>query len=103
MRVMLWARLNDSQAERVPMELAEIGLVGLGVMGSNLALNIAEHGHRIAVWNRELPRLPEFIRDAGDLAQHIIPTETIEQLIAAIKPPRAVILMIPAGAAVDEQ
>ncbi|MCO6048936.1 NADP-dependent phosphogluconate dehydrogenase [Mesorhizobium sp. RP14(2022)] len=85
------------------MELAEIGLVGLGVMGSNLALNIAEHGHRIAVWNRELPRLPEFIRDAGDLAQHIIPTETIEQLIAAIKPPRAVILMIPAGAAVDEQ
>ena len=64
------------------MELAEIGLVGLGVMGSNLALNIAEHGHRIAVWNRELPRLPEFMRDAGDLAKHIVPTETIEQLIA---------------------
>ncbi|PZO80877.1 MAG: phosphogluconate dehydrogenase (NADP(+)-dependent, decarboxylating) [Mesorhizobium amorphae] len=84
-------------------ELAEIGLIGLGVMGSNLALNIAEKGHRIAVWNRELPRIPEFMADAGDLARNIVPTQTIEELVQAIAPPRAVILMIPAGAPVDEQ
>ncbi len=84
-------------------ERAEIGLVGLGVMGSNLTLNIAENGHRIAVWNRELPRIPEFMKDAGELAKNIVPTQTIEELVAAIEPPRAVILMIPAGSPVDEQ
>ena len=82
---------------------AEIGLLGLGVMGSNLALNIAEHGHRIAVYNRELPRIDDFLRDAGPIAENIVPARSPEELVAAIRPPRAIILMIPAGAPVDEQ
>jgi 6-phosphogluconate dehydrogenase len=84
------------------MEKAEIGLVGLGTMGSNLALNIAEKGHRVAVWNRRSDRHMEFMAEAGPLAERIVPCDTLELLMAAIEPPRPVILMIPAGAPVDE-
>ncbi|MEW9806283.1 NADP-dependent phosphogluconate dehydrogenase [Mesorhizobium sp. ZMM04-5] len=82
---------------------AEIGLIGLGVMGSNLALNIAEKGNRIAVFNRTASKTHEFHQDAGPLRDRIVPCDTIEALAAAIRPPRPVIIMVQAGAAVDEQ
>jgi 6-phosphogluconate dehydrogenase len=85
------------------MTKADIGLIGLGVMGSNLALNIAEKGHRIAVFNRTVSRTHEFIDEAGRLKDMIVPCDTIEVLAEAIRPPRPVILMIPAGKPVDEQ
>ncbi|HEV7254012.1 MAG TPA: NADP-dependent phosphogluconate dehydrogenase [Mesorhizobium sp.] len=82
---------------------ADIGLFGLGVMGSNLALNIAENGFSIAVYNRELGRIDDFLRDSGPLAGRILPARSLEELVAAIEPPRAIILMIPAGKPVDMQ
>lgn len=85
------------------MSQAEIGLIGLGVMGSNLALNIAEKGNRIAVFNRTVERTHEFVRDAGALADQIVPCDTIEDFVAAIRPPRPIIIMIKAGEAVDQQ
>ncbi len=85
------------------MSNRDIGLVGLGTMGSALALNIAEKGFGIAVWNRRFSRAEEFASEAGDLAENITPTKTLEDLVAAIRPPRAIILMIPAGKPVDEQ
>ena len=85
------------------MQQAEIGLIGLGVMGSNLALNIAEHGYRVAVWNRTAEKTTNFAETAGALADMIRPCETLEDLVAAIRPPRPIILMVQAGAAVDEQ
>lgn len=85
------------------MDTAEIGLIGLGVMGSNLALNIAEKGHRIAVYNRDVDRTIAFREAAGALRDKIIACETHEQLAAAIEPPRPVILLVPAGKPVDEQ
>ena len=85
------------------MELAEIGLIGLGTMGAMLALNIAEKGHRIAVWNRTSSTTEIFVTEAGDLAERIIPTETLAELVGAIAPPRAIILMVPAGPVVDQQ
>jgi 6-phosphogluconate dehydrogenase len=51
---------------------AEIGLIGLGVMGANLALNIAEKGFRIAVYNRTPSVTDAFMASAGKLADHII-------------------------------
>ncbi|SSC67374.1 NADP-dependent phosphogluconate dehydrogenase [Ciceribacter selenitireducens] len=84
-------------------ELAEIGLIGLGVMGSNLALNIAEKGSRIAVFNRTPSRTAEFVSEAGSLAENIVGCETIEAFVAAIRPPRPIIIMIKAGEAVDQQ
>ena len=84
-------------------ELAEIGLIGLGVMGSNLALNIAEKGSRIAVFNRTPSRTAEFVSEAGSLVANIVGCETIEAFVAAIRPPRPIIIMIKAGEAVDQQ
>ena len=74
---------------------AEIGLIGLGVMGSNLALNIAEKGNRIAVFNRTASKTHTFHQEAGSLRDMIVPCETIEDLAAAIRPPRPVIIMVP--------
>lgn len=85
------------------MALAEIGLVGLGTMGAALALNIAEKGHRIAVWNRTGTVTDAFVAEAGDLAPRVVPTHSLQALVAAIAPPRAIILMVPAGDAVDQQ
>ena len=82
---------------------AEIGLIGLGVMGSNLALNIAEKGNRIAVFNRTTAKTRQFYDEAGPLKDMIVPCDTIEALAAAIRPPRPVIIMVQAGSAVDEQ
>lgn len=84
------------------MTQAQIGLIGLGTMGSMLALNIAEKGYAIAVWNRSTEVTHAFAAGAGALAAKIIPTETLVDLVAAIARPRAIILMVPAGSVVDD-
>ena len=85
------------------MTHAQIGLIGLGTMGSMLALNIAEKGFKIAVWNRTTAVTHDFAAGAGELAAQITPTETLTELVAAIAKPRAIILMVPAGQPVDDQ
>ncbi|OYU18433.1 MAG: phosphogluconate dehydrogenase (NADP(+)-dependent, decarboxylating) [Rhodobacteraceae bacterium PARR1] len=84
-------------------EQARIGLIGLGTMGAALALNIAEKGFAIAVWNRTTAVTHQFKADAGALSDRVIPTESLADLVAAIAKPRTIILMVPAGQAVDDQ
>ena len=84
-------------------ETAEIGLIGLGTMGANLALNIAETGHRIAVFNRTASRTHAFVDEADDLAAMIVPTTDLADFVAAVARPRRIILMVPAGKSVDDQ
>lgn len=81
----------------------QLGLIGLGTMGAALALNIAEKGFPIAVWNRTASVTRAFHAGAGDLAARIAPTHSLAGLVAAMAPPRAIILMVPAGPAVDDQ
>ncbi|MBS0565745.1 MAG: NADP-dependent phosphogluconate dehydrogenase, partial [Proteobacteria bacterium] len=81
---------------------ADIGLVGLGTMGAALALNIAEKGFTVAVWNRHAQVTRDFAAGAGTLAARIVPAESLSALAAALKPPGMVILMVPAGPVVDE-
>ncbi|KQI67250.1 6-phosphogluconate dehydrogenase [Loktanella sp. 3ANDIMAR09] len=85
------------------MSKSEIGLLGLGTMGAALALNIADKGFDIAVFNRTTQVTRDFAKDAGDLAQRITPTENLKDFVAAIATPRTIILMVPAGDPVDQQ
>ena len=82
------------------MSQADIGLIGLAVMGENLVHNIANHGFTVAVYNRTTARVDDFI---GGRAQgkSIIGTHSPEELLAQLKRPRRVMLMVQAGAAVD--
>jgi 6-phosphogluconate dehydrogenase len=84
------------------MSQSHIGLIGLGTMGAMLALNIAEKGFPIAVWNRTVSVTHEFKAEAGVLADRITACDTLADLVAAIAAPRAIILMVPAGQAVDD-
>jgi 6-phosphogluconate dehydrogenase len=81
---------------------SEIGLVGLGTMGAALALNIAEKGFPVAVFNRTGSITEGFVAGAGPLMQRLTPCATLEELVAALEPPRAIVLMVPAGAPVDQ-
>ncbi len=85
------------------MAQADIGLIGLGTMGSALALNIAEKGHTVAVFNRTVARVDEFKAEAGELASRIVPCHSLEELARAIRPPRPIIVMVLAGKPVDDQ
>ncbi len=85
------------------MSDAEIGLIGLGVMGSNLALNIAEKGFKIAVYNRTRDVTHKFFNNAGKLADSIIPCDNLQELVDAIRPPRPIIILIKAGEPVDNE
>ena len=64
---------------------ADIGLVGLGTMGAALALNIAEKGFPIAVFNRTTGVTRAFVAEAGELAPRLTPCERLEDLVAAIR------------------
>ncbi|MBL8786254.1 MAG: NADP-dependent phosphogluconate dehydrogenase [Deltaproteobacteria bacterium] len=78
--------------------MSDIGVIGLGVMGRNLAWNMVDHGFEVAVWNRE-PEMLEAV--LAERAQGLVPTSTLAELVAALTPPRRILLMITAGRPVD--
>ena len=79
---------------------ADIGLIGLAVMGENLVLNIESRGYTVAVFNRTTSVVDKFVagRAAG---KKIIGTQSLKDLVANLKRPRKVMIMVKAGAAVD--
>ena len=86
------------------MSTADIGLIGLAVMGSNLALNIAEKGYTIAVHNRTASKIDDFVVTAREqgLDSRVMPKADLADFIQTIKRPRSIIIMVKAGKPVDE-
>ena len=79
---------------------ADIGLIGLAVMGQNLALNMADRGFSVAVYNRTTSRTEEFLTGpAGGTG--IIGTSTLEELVDRLEAPRRIVLMVKAGSPID--
>lgn len=79
---------------------ADIGLVGLAVMGQNLVLNMDDRGYTVAVFNRTTERVDDFLAGPAR-GTRVIGTHTLGELVAALKSPRKVMLMVKAGSAVD--
>jgi 6-phosphogluconate dehydrogenase len=82
------------------MSGARIGVIGLGTMGRNLALNFESRGLEVAVWNREVEWTDAFV--AAERGRRFTPAHTLEALAASLASPRTIRMMIPAGAPVDE-
>ena len=80
---------------------ADIGLIGLAVMGQNLVLNMNDHGFTVAVFNRTTSKVDAFLANEAQ-GTNVIGTHSIQELIGALKRPRRVMLMIQAGKAVDD-
>ncbi|MGK2925503.1 MAG: decarboxylating NADP(+)-dependent phosphogluconate dehydrogenase [Lysobacterales bacterium] len=82
------------------MNKADIGLIGLAVMGENLVLNMESHGFTVAVYNRTTSKVDDFVngRNAG---KNIIGTHSLEELCSQLERPRRVMIMVKAGEAVD--
>ena len=84
---------------------ADIGLIGLAVMGENLALNMESKGFTVAVYNRSVPGeegvVDRFVNGRGK-GKHFIGTHSIEQLVDSVKSPHIIMMMVKAGHPVDE-
>jgi 6-phosphogluconate dehydrogenase len=80
---------------------ADIGVYGLGTMGSALALNFADKGFDVAVTNREPNWIDGFIKEAGDLGPKLTGHADLADFVQAIKAPRTILFMIPSGKPMD--
>jgi len=81
--------------------MAQIGIYGLGTMGSALALNMAEKGFEVAVTNREASWIDDFITEAGPLAGKLYGHSSLIKFVASLDTPRVILFMIPSGAPMD--
>lgn len=83
------------------MGQADIGLIGLAVMGQNLVLNMNDHGYTVAVFNRHIGKVDEFLAGPAK-GTKVIGTHSLKELVSNLKTPRRVMIMVKAGDPVDE-
>lgn len=81
------------------MSHANIGLIGLAVMGQNLVLNLERNGFTVAVYNRTTSTMQDFVARHPD--KKLVPCVTLEELVASLERPRRILIMVKAGAGVD--
>src|SRR3954464_13202276 len=80
---------------------ADIALIGLAVMGQNLVLNMNDHGYMVVVFNRTVSKVDDFLNKEAK-GTNVLGAHSIEEMLALLKKPRRVMLMVKAGQAVDE-
>src|SRR3954454_22195485 len=79
----------------------DIGLIGLAVMGQNLVLNMNDHGYKVAVFNRTVSKVDDFVQNEAK-GTEVVGTHSIEELVQSLKRPRRIMLMVKAGSTVDD-
>ena len=89
------------ECEGETMNKADIGLIGLAVMGENLVLNMEEKGFRVAVYNRTTEKVTKFIEGRAK-GKNILGCCSVAELAAALIRPRRIMMMVKAGQAVDD-
>ncbi|HEV3167393.1 MAG TPA: NAD(P)-binding domain-containing protein, partial [Isosphaeraceae bacterium] len=80
---------------------ADIGLIGLAVMGENLVLNMESHGYTVAVFNRTTSKVDDFVAGRAK-GKKIVGCHSVGELVKALKRPRKVMIMVKAGPPVDQ-
>ena len=80
---------------------ADIAVIGLAVMGQNLILNMNDHGFTVAAYNRTVSKVDDFLNQEAK-GTNVVGAHSIEEMVALLKRPRRVMLMVKAGKAVDE-
>jgi 6-phosphogluconate dehydrogenase len=81
---------------------ADVGLMGLAVMGQNLALNMADHGFEVAVFNRTSKVTKDFVDANPNTPGGLVACENLSDLLGAVKKPRKIVILVKAGPAVDD-
>jgi 6-phosphogluconate dehydrogenase len=82
------------------MDKAQFGMIGLAVMGENLAKNVEDHGFSVAVWNREPDKVTAFV--AANEGKKFVGTKSLEEFVQALERPRKIMMLIKAGSPVDQ-
>ena len=85
----------------MPEKPSEIGLIGLAVMGQNLALNIADHGFQISVYNRTTEKTEKFVAENPNTPGGLVGCKTLEEFVGSLTSPRKIILLVQAGPGTD--
>src|SRR6202046_4558994 len=85
----------------MPTDIADIGLIGLAVMGQNLVLNMNDHGYTVAVFNSIVSKVDDFINNEAK-GTKVVGAHSIEEFVGLLKRPRRVMLMVKAGDTVDQ-
>ena len=81
--------------------MADIGLIGLAVMGQNLVLNMNDHGFTVCVFNRSVEKVEQFLQNEAKGSQ-VIGAHSLEEMVQKLKRPRRIMLLVKAGSPVDE-
>src|SRR5947209_5171046 len=84
-----------------PRKTADIGLIGLAVMGENLVLNMESHGYTVAVFNRTPPKADAFVAGRAK-GKSIVGTHSVQELVSVLERPRKIMIMVKAGPPVDD-
>src|SRR3954454_14002316 len=105
----MWSRRWRIQSDKDQFDIREvmqkascdIGLIGLAVMGQNLVLNMNDHGYKVAVFNRTVSKVDEFIAHEAK-GTNVAGAHSVQEFVSMLKRPRRAMLMVKAGASVDQ-
>jgi 6-phosphogluconate dehydrogenase len=80
---------------------SDIGLIGLAVMGQNLALNIADHGFQISVYNRTVEKTEKFVAENPNTPGGVVGSKSLSEFVQSLALPRKIVILVQAGKATD--